>query len=232
MEYTPLQDGRATLYCGDCLDVLPSIPSESVDAIITDPPYVLGAYSSAKKKGAWTDLENAARFFALWMEEGKRTLKQTGYMIVFGNYRCLPSLVRAALLADLDVVNVLIWDKEYFGPAHVKQLRTSYELALVVAMPLAKIEDRRARDVIKAPWPAKRETNHPAEKPIELFLRLVQLVCQPEGTVLDMFMGSGTTGKAALMSNRKFIGIESERKYFDFARERLSASFEEGLVVV
>jgi site-specific DNA-methyltransferase (adenine-specific) len=74
---------------------------------------------------------------------------------------------------------------------------------------------------------APHENNHPTVKPTDLMRYLIRLVTPPSGTVLDPFMGSGSTGKAALLENKSFIGVEKQSDYFNLARARITAMFEE-----
>ena len=111
----------------------------------------------------------------------------------------------------------MVWDKEWIGPAHASQLRPTYELILFAGMPKAKIDDRTASDIVRCKWQAAntRLTEHAAEKPVELMRHLIRLTTKKNDVVLDCFMGSGSTGCAAHLENRRFIGIEREPKFFD-----------------
>ena len=216
------------LHHGDCLEIMQRFDAASIDVVITDPPYVIGAISvgqSNAKTGTWADMENAAYWFSAWMQQCRRVLKPTGYLLCFGNWRSIPTLIRALSLAGMPATSCMIWDKLWIGPAGPQQLRCRYEIVMFSAMPEGRIENRSAPDVEGEKWLAGqcKETKHPAEKPVPLLQRLCRLVTPPGGTVLDPFMGSGSTGKAARLEGFRFIGIEREAEYVEIARRRIEA---------
>lgn len=218
--------GNATLYLGDCLEVLPELKPMSVDAVIVDPPYMIGAMSigdARAKTGTWADMENSAYWYAAWMEQARRALKQDGFMCVFGNWRSIPTLLFASSKIKQPVDSMLVWDKEWIGPAGPRQLRPTYEIVMFAGMPEAKIDNRNASDIFRCTWQAVhcKTTEHAAEKPVALMRHLVMLTTQPGDVILDCFLGSGTTGVAALAEDRRFIGIEREPDYFDIACRRI-----------
>ena len=211
--------GTATLLQGDCVELMAELEPCSVDAVITDPPYMIGAISTGNanaKAGGWADMENSAWWYAEWLKLARRALKQEGYACVFGNWRSLPTLLYAFAKIQWPVDSLLIWDKEWIGPAGPRQLRPTYEVVLFAGMPKAKIDDRSASDVYRCRWMAGncKTTAHAAEKPVDLMRHLVRLTTKPGDLVLDCFMGSGTTGEAAHLEGRRFVGMERETEYF------------------
>lgn len=230
--------GNATLYQGDCMEILQSLPPFSVDAVITDPPYMIGAISTGDakaKSGGWADMENAAWWYAAWLKKARRILKPDGYLCIFGNWRSMPTLMYAFAKIKWPIDSCLIWDKEWIGPAGPRQLRPTYEIVFFAGMPDAKIPDRSVSDIYRCKWQAgnKKTTEHAAEKPVQLMQHLIRIVTKPGAIVVDPFMGSGTTGEAAHLEKRQFIGIERETEYFhEIAVPRIRAAqaqFELGL---
>lgn len=225
---------RFTIHHGDSLELLPRMPvGTAFDAVITDPPYMVGAISvgnSGAKAGTWADMENSAYWFAAWMRECRRLLKPTGYLVTFGNWRSIPTLIRALSLAELSASCCMVWDKLWIGPAGPQQLRPRYELAIFAAMPDAQIDDRSAPDVFGCKWMAgnMKTTDHPAEKPIDLMRHIVRLVTAPGATILDPFTGSGTTGAACIAEGRRFVGIERESEWVEVARRRCAIAAQQG----
>ena len=218
-----------TIHHGDCLELLRTIHDASVDAVITDPPYMVGSISvgnASAKAGTWADMENSAYWFSAWMRECKRVLKPTGYLLVFGNWRSIPTLIRALSLCELQAHSCMVWDKKWIGPAYTNALRPRYEVVMFSAMPEARIDDRKQPDVYECKWMAgnMKTTKHPAEKPVELMRHLCGLVTHPGDVVLDPFAGSGSTGEAAVTERRRFIGIEREAEYVEIAKARIGAT--------
>lgn len=209
---------------GDCLEQMKLLPSREFDAVVTDPPYMVGSISvgnESAKAGTWADMENSAYWFAAWMTECKRLLKPTGHLLTFGSWRSIPTLIRALSLCDLSAQSCMVWDKLWIGPGGTKGLRPRYEVCIFATMSDGAIEDRSIPDIHAEKWSGNmRTTEHPAEKPVALVSYLLGLVVPNGGLVLDPFCGSGTTGVAAAQRGVSFVGIEREAKFVEVARER------------
>lgn len=215
---------------GDSLDLLKTIETGSVDAVITDPPYMISTRSTGKGKlGLWADYCNASYWYAAWMQEAKRILTPRGCIWSFLNWRSFATFQKAACDSDLQIDSMLIWNKDWIGPGGLKSLRPCYELVALFGMEDFKIEDRSLRDIQTFKWSAVKPHGHPAEKPVALVEWLIDACLPRGGTVLDPFMGSGTTGEACLNKGCDFIGIELDNKYFDMASERIRAAEEAAL---
>jgi DNA modification methylase len=202
--------GDATLYLGDCLEVLPTLPR--VDAVITDPPYGVAHKAKALKgqEASW-DGEGIANDDDVSIRD--EALDGFQNVAAFGAWK-RPPLNRAH--------TAFVWDK---GPAaggmnfHANW-RNNWELCFIrgKAWKLGGMD----LGIVTGHWIPTWQTMgkvHPHQKPVSL---LAYIIGRTEGeTILDPFMGSGTTGVAAVQLGRKFIGIEIERKYFDIACERI-----------
>jgi len=217
---------EVVIYHADCLEILPLMEAGSVSAVVTDPPYLIGASSvgdSLAKSGNWPDMMNAARWYALWYEAAAKKLDDRGFLLTFGNWRSMPTYLCAFARCELQVASCMVWDKAWIGPAGPRQLRPCYELILFAAMPKARLANRSAKDICTFQWMAgnSKTTEHPAEKPVNLLAHLVRLVSKKGATVLDPFLGSGTTAVACVRLGRKCIGIEIEENYCRIAAERV-----------
>ena len=188
----PVIIGDATLYLGDCREILPTLPK--VDAVVTDPPYGIGIAANPVRqmheKSEWDSAPpDAAVFDAL--------LRAAGVHVIWGgNYFALPPSQC-----------FLVWDKaqpEDFSLAMCEQAWCS--------------KKQPAKIFHKSVLSYRKE--HPTQKPVELLAWCIEKIGRPD-TILDPFMGSGTTGVAAVQLGRKFIGIEIEPKYFDIACRRI-----------
>jgi len=220
------QDDACTIYHGDALDVLPTIPSGSIHAVITDPPYIIGAVSSgamASKSGGWADMMNSAMWFTAWYREVSRMLRNDGVFWTFLNWRTMPVIMRSAIDAQLPITSMAVWDKLWIGPGGVQGLRPSYEMVALMAQPGFFVPDRGVPDVI--PWKvgSYKPNDHPAEKPEGLVARLVEISSLADGaTIVDPFLGSGTTARVAKDRGFRFIGIEAEERWCEVAALRLA----------
>ena len=193
--------GHATLYLGDCLEILPTLGK--VDAVVTDPPYGLG---KRMQGGTWGAQENNEGFLKWDLEAPHETV---------------------AVLLALGVPTIL-WGGNYFA---VPPSRCWLLWNKVNAVPtMADLEmawtnlDRPAK---RLDLPVGRvEYGHPTQKPVALMEWCLGFVPNAQ-TILDPFMGSGTTGVACAKLGRKFIGIELEEKYFDIACRRIEATYKQ-----
>jgi site-specific DNA-methyltransferase (adenine-specific) len=188
----PVIIGNATLYLGSCEDILPTLPK--VDAVVTDPPYGIGiAANPVRQKHDRLDWDAAPPSPELIAQ----CIAAGDRAIVWGgNYFALPACQR-----------VLVWDKlqpENFSLAMLEMAWTN------LGGP-AKMMRRSVTSYSK---------EHPTQKPVDLMAWCIGFLPNAE-TILDPFMGSGTTGVAALQMGRKFIGIEREPKYFEAACRRI-----------
>ncbi len=202
--------GSATLYHADCREVLPTLPVH--DLLCTDPPYGIGASSGVGKYGVqkwggaadmkW-DEEVPPQWLMLLM------LERAAHHVIFGgNYYSLPPSR-----------NYLVWDK---GAGFKNRTFAECEFAWCSWDGNAKVltHDPLARGDY-------RGKEHPTQKPVPVMQWAI--AAAPAGaTVLDPFMGSGSTGVACALMGRAFTGIERERKYFDVACERIAQAHAQG----
>jgi DNA modification methylase len=220
------EDDACSLYHGDALEILPTLDAASVHAVITDPPYVIGAVSAgnmASKAGGWADMMNSSLWFSAWYREVGRVLRNDGVFWSFLNWRSLPVVMRAAIDAGLPITSCAVWDKQWIGPGGSQGLRPSYEMVALLCRPEFSVSDRGVPDVIQHQVGSYKEHGHPAEKPVGLVRRLIQISDLPQGSViLDPFVGSGTTARAAKDLGYRCVAIEAEERYCEIAAGRLA----------
>ncbi|MBP9806359.1 MAG: site-specific DNA-methyltransferase [Candidatus Accumulibacter sp.] len=200
--------GDATLYHGDCREVLPTLAP--VDLVLTDPPYGIGADTHQGKvengwkqygSGGWDKDRPSSWLFGLMREKAKECV------VWGGNYftDLLPPSMRW-----------LVWDKgqRNFSLADCEFAWSSQQLAArVLTLPRGEaLQDGK---------------EHPTQKPVRLMAWCLEMHPKAK-TVCDPFMGSGTTGVACAQLGKSFTGIERERKYFDIACERIEAAYAQG----
>lgn len=203
--------GDATLYHGDCMDILPTL--DKVDAVVTDPPYGIG---EAKKNNASRSKLAIAKDYGVSNWDDKtaddaiyKSIEMSTQSIVFGgNYYDLPP-----------TSCWLLWDKEN-GASDFADA----EMAWTNLKGAVRLKRYMWNGMLRAN--NEKRGDHPTQKPIGVMEWAVSFTSGD--TILDPFMGSGTTGVACANLGRKFIGIELERKYFDIACERIGAAYAQG----
>lgn len=219
---------KITLLQGDCLELMQDIPDKSVDMIITDPPYMINTKSDGNGKiNPWADYCNASFWYAEWIRQSRRILKNTGCLWSFLNWRSFVTFQKAACDIRWPIESVLVWDKCCPGCGTMIGLRTSYELVALWAMPNFKIEDRSLKDIQQFKWSSTKPHGHPAEKPVNLAKWLIEQCTKPGDTVCDLFMGSGTSGEACALTGRGFIGMELDESWIDVAQKRIEEAQEQ-----
>ncbi len=203
--------GDATLYLGDCMDILPTLPK--VNAVITDPPYGIGAGAKSFKNG--TRKANVEYSYGEWDSSA-------------------PDDNLINLILELSEISVL-WGGNYFSLPPSKCWlvwdKCTGENSYADAE-LAWTNIRAPVKLIRKAWIGAnaKDTNvrlHPTQKPVDVMKWCIEQAGDVE-TILDPFMGSGTTGVAAIQMGRKFIGIEREPKYFEIACKRIEQAAAQG----
>ena len=219
-------DDSVTLYHGDCLEIMPTLPRASAHAVVTDPPYIIGAVSAGSlgtKAGGWHDMMNSAMWFSHWYRQAWGLIKHDGSMWSFCNWRSLPVVMRAAIDSEIPITSTLVWDKEWIGPGGSQGLRPSYELCTLMAKPDFALKDRGLPDIWRHKVGSYKPNGHPAEKPEGLVRRILQsLELEPESLVIDPFAGSGTTAAAAKSIGLNCITIEADERYCEIIAKRLA----------
>lgn len=228
---------------GDCLLKMSAIPDNSVDLILTDPPYNLGLFM--KKRGTnlrklrsnhfsgqgWDDLEfdEWTKQMDLFLRECHRVLKKRGNLIIFMSIIKAETLISIAERNKFYYKTVGIWHKVNPMPRNMNlHFINSTESWLYfvndATTGVFNNGDKPIHDFIETATISPKEHkqgNHPTQKPVALMKHFVDILSNSDGVVLDPFMGSGSTGVACAGSNRMFLGIELSEEYFNSALIRL-----------
>ncbi len=222
------------LLLGDCVDRLAEVPDNSIDCILTDPPYGFNYLSRSKtlpKVRIANDRFEAYPLYRSALQRAYPILKDDGVLLVFTNWQCEDSTKAITREEGFDIKNVLIWEKNAWSRGDLKgNWGYSYEMILFAKKTKTPstlrrfLNGKREGNILKFKKLPTNYMQHPTEKPVELLQYLIEKVTQPGETVLDMFMGSGTTGVAASECGRAFIGIELEKVWFDVAAKRLGVT--------
>jgi site-specific DNA-methyltransferase (adenine-specific) len=198
--------GDTTLYLGDCREILPLLPK--VDAVVTDPPYGIASVWKGGIGNGWARAQAQAQTRNEWDAEAP-----TGEFFAQMNAKASQSIIWGGNYFDLPPSRGwLVWNKPERGFS-----LSEAELAWTSVDTVVRVFDGVRSD------PGRE---HPTQKPISVMQWCVERLPKAR-TILDPFMGSGTTGVACAKLGRKFIGIELEPKYFDIACKRIDEAYKQ-----
>lgn len=212
-----VQIGDATLYLGDCMDILPTL--DKVDAVITDPPYTEKTHQGARICGGQEVLIDFAS-----ISENEFLNIAKSCVEISRRWVVMTCDWRHAAEAEKEMpdefIRVGVWVKPNGMPQYTgDRPAMGWEAISIFHRKGKKQWNGGGRHAV---WTIpKVHGNHPTEKPIQLLSSFVELFTNHNETILDPFMGSGTTGVAAIQMGRKFIGVEREPKYFEIACKRI-----------
>lgn len=226
-------DGTCVIYHGDALNVL--VDPIYIDAVVTDPPYASGTRLEANKSSSGAmlragrfadrpiDLDQMTTTGFVWLlraiAQGVYSLlPDGGSFLSFIDWRQWPNLVGALETCNYRVQGMLVWDKGHFGLGN--GFRSQHELICHASKGVPTIYDKGCGNVFR--FPRQEPIDHPSPKPEGLVRRLIEVVTPLGGTVLDPFMGAGTTLRAAKDCGRRVIGIEIDERYCEIAAKRLA----------
>ncbi|AWY09473.1 metal dependent phosphohydrolase [Ruegeria phage vB_RpoS-V16] len=236
-----------TLYQGDAVSVLRTLPGGSVDAAVFDPPYpTISGGSNADRSGKWQRpsgilTKNDGKIFDHndiapdeYLTEVYRVLREDAHLYLMTNVLNLvqKDILGAIRRAGFQVHNLLVWRKNNATPNrwYMKDLEYTIFARKGKAFSINHLGTRSSGDVFPHPldWdnvpPPK---SHPTEKPVNLMATYIQNSTRAGEVVLDPFMGTGATGVAANYLDRGFIGIEMDENYCKAASQRLGVPVEE-----
>lgn len=225
---------KMQLYNDDCLEILKTISDGSIDLVITDPPYRMNHTTGGNKNigmnNRWQGNIKAGNTvmnfnidikFSDWLPEVYRVLKNSGHCYIFCNDKNVQELLNDATKIGFRESNILVWIKNNACPNRYYMKNCEFVLFLYkgATKPIADMSSKAAFacDNING-----KDKHHPTEKPVEILKSFITNSSNIEDTVLDPFMGSGSTGVACMQTNRQFIGIEIDKNYFDVAQKRIT----------
>lgn len=233
------------LYLGDCLEVMKQLPDNSIDLVLTDPPYNCGKKKFEIKEKSYKRIcqewdsytkEDYKELMINVFKESKRVLKEGGSILVTGMFQNAFD-INIWLRDELEFKfrNFVTWFKpnampikfakqigcyaysceyiNYFSKGKVKTF--NYDLAKELN------DNKQQRDVLTFKVCQDVKSGHPSQKPLSLWEYLIKIHSNENDTILDPFIGSGTTALVCKRLNRKCIGIEKSKLYLEMAKKRL-----------
>ena len=199
---------------GDCIEVMREMPEQSVDLIVTDPPYLV-RYRSRDGRSIAND--NNDRWLKPSFAEMHRVLKPNAYAISFYGWGQADKFMTAWREAGFRPIGHFVFAKDY--SSKTGHTRATHENAYLLAKGKPTRPDNAPRDVLD--WQYTGNHFHPTQKPVSALTPLIEAYSKPGDVVLDPFAGSGTTAVAARQLGRQYVAIEKDPVYFEAAQKRL-----------
>lgn len=230
---------------GDCLELMKDIPDGSVDMVLADPPYSSGGmYRSDRASGSTSkyyhdgtqankpdfagdnrDQRSFTLWETFWISAARRTMKPGAIAMVFTDWRQLASTIDAVQCGGLIYRGVIPWIKTSARPQRGR-FTANAEYCVWASNGHIPSSDGCYKGFFVCNPPIGKKRVHATEKPTELLGHLMA-ICPGNGTVLDPFMGSGSTGVACVNTGRSFIGMELDPGYFATAKQRIEKAQEQ-----
>ncbi len=228
---------RKCILNADSKDIIKRIPDNSIDFILTDPPYNIGQHSTGNipLPGRCAMNNDVAEWDLIdfnpeeWADEFVRILKPTGNLFIFTSYNQIGRW-HNCLDHKFDTSNFMIWHKTNPAPKifkagflnscemiftcwnkkHTWNFLSQKEMHNFVESPICMRPERLA------------DPKHPAQKPVSILKKMIEIASNKDDIIFDPFMGVGSTGVAALELDRKFIGVELDKSYYEAANKRIN----------
>ena len=228
----------------DCFSALKKIPDNSVDLILTDPPYNIAQYSTGNMSFDWrSDINNDLAEWDLnvlnpvdLLPEFKRILAPTGNIFIFCSYNLIGEYHKV-FDPEFDTFQFMVWHKtnpvpnfrkssflnscelivSCWNKGHTWNFTTQKDMHNFIESGICMGKERiKGKD---------GKTLHPAQKPVSILKKIINIASNENDVVLDCFNGVGSTGEASLSLNRRYIGIEIDKVYFEATKQRLKNLF-------
>lgn len=231
-----MQERQYSIVNDDCRNRLCKLHDNSIDLILTDPPYNIAKYSTGNIAlpgrealnndiASWDMVDIDPREF---IDEFKRILKPNGNIFIFTSYNLIGKW-HEVFDKEFDTFQFFIWHKTNPAPKIFKNgFLNSCEMIICMWNKGHKwnfSNQNEMHNFFESPICMRPERlsnpKHPAQKPVKLLKHIIKIASNPGDIVFDPFMGVGSTGVAALELKRKFIGCEIEKDYFDASKKRL-----------
>jgi len=213
------------LHLGDCLNVMREMDDNSVDAVVTDPPYGI-AYQSARRtdKRDWFPvIEGDGEVDLEWIAHSYRVSKNPACLFCFCRWDVERDFMDGIGAAGWRVRSQVVWDRGIHGMGDLgRQYAPCHDLAWFATKGDYRFPNKRPRSIYHIDRLSACALLHPTQKPLALMKAILNDLTVPTSVILDPFMGSGTTGVACVQTGRNFIGIEIDPTYYAIAEKRIA----------
>lgn len=209
----------------DCIEGLKLLKDESIDLVITDPPYLMNYRSNRRVKQEKFDYikndKDAHEVISESLELIHKKMKNDTAIYMFCSWHHI-DFFKQEFEKYFKLKNIIVWNKNNHGSGDLKgAYAPKHEFVLYGHKGRSLFRNKRVPDVMDCAKIPSSKLTHPTEKPIELLETFILNSSDEKGIVLDAFSGTGSTGLASLKNNRRFLGFELENTYCEIANERI-----------
>lgn len=214
------------IYCEDCLDGMEKISNNSIDLIVTDPPYLINYktnHRNNKEHEFCSTIKNDdnKKLIKNYISECYRILKDDSAFYCFSSSDKI-DFFKQEIEKYFDIKNIIVWVKNNWTAGDLKaQYGKQYEFIIYANKGRREIEGKRLSNVWRFNRVVGNKQLHQNQKPLRLVNRIIKKSSNQEDVIFDGFIGSGTTAVSAKSLNRFYLGFEIEQKYIDIANKRL-----------
>lgn len=220
------EETRVEVINRDSLEHLQKLPDNSVDCILTDPPYGI-EYTGNKSLNRFHDViegDEDTEAFKFIIKESERLLKEDRHAYFFCRWDVYPELAES-VPESMNHTNLIVWDKMVHGMGDLEIYAPQHEFIMVVQKGKRPLLDGRKVDVMRVQRVGndkhKEHNVHPNQKPIKLLKQLIKSATKEGETILDPFAGSGSTAVASKLLNRNCLAVEIDEEYAKVAKDRV-----------
>lgn len=245
--YFESDDKNFNIYQGNCIDFMSHFQDNSMDMIFADPPYFLSndgltfknGIIQSVNKGEWDKNGNEASIYNFnheWIAQARQLLKDNGTIWISGTHHNIFTVGQVLKENNFKILNIITWEKPNPPPNFSCRYFTYSSEWIIWARKHSKIPhyfnydlmkklngDKQQKDIWRLPavgsW-EKMQGKHPTQKPLGLLSRIILSSTQKDDLILDPFSGSGTTGIAATLLDRNYVGIEKELEFLELSKRR------------
>ena len=211
---------------GDCLELMKDIPDESIDMILTDPPYGM-AFQSGYRTIRYEKIkgDQSLNWLDDFVDEIFRVSKNNTAHYMFCSFHHI-DVFKQAIQKKFKVKNIITWVKNNTPMGDLKgSFASKTEFIIFFQKGRRLINGKRDSNVFE--YDRTGNKFHPTQKPVDMTEHMLSKFSDEGNVILDPFMGSGTTGVACVNTNRNFIGYELDQDYFDIATKRINKAIED-----
>lgn len=216
------KNNKYDLYHGNCLDYIPTLEDDSIDLLLTDPPYGMDFKSGwvNKSKIQNDKIDDTMLLFDSVLSSVKNKLKEDAHIYIFGNVYYMED-IKPIIEKYYKLENIIIWDRKIIGMGNLKSYGPSYDIIYFCSNKKWKdLNGVRERDILQFERVSPSNLKHPTEKPLDLLKFLIKKSSKENDTILDLFAGGGSTIIAGMELNRNIKASEIEEQYVRLIRSR------------